>query len=239
MAMNDLATLRSALHDPPPVDLGTPDIGQIMATGRRIRRRRRVFGAATVCGVLAMAVLAAGLWAQRGAPAPRPDAAGQPDAPPQSVAADTPSPGSRAVPVGAVIPTGVTDGDGERVFFVKFLDDAGRSDALVIAAGRRDRAGRIVVDAVTGEITGMDRTPGFRAVLKATPVDGRSVPTFGCFVGPAARIVGTTARGRVEANLAYWSQDSRVVIFWFDLADVRPGTNVKAITAFDRKGKPF
>jgi hypothetical protein len=64
-----------------------------------------------------------------------------------------------------------------------------------------------------------------------------AVPTFGYFVGPAARIIGTVDGRQVDATVARWSLDKQVVIFWFDPASLAPGKRLDGIVAHDGAGR--
>ncbi|WP_240944465.1 hypothetical protein [Micromonospora thermarum] len=63
------------------------------------------------------------------------------------------------------------------------------------------------------------------------------MPTFGYFVGPAKRIVGTVDGRQATARLAQWSRDPQVVIFWFDPQQLAPGTPLDGIVAHDARGR--
>jgi hypothetical protein len=106
-----------------------------------------------------------------------------------------------------------------------------------VMAGRRGPSEEVIGDVLANVLRGgSDRSPGFHAVTDAQLVDDRPVPMFGYFVGPAAQIVTRTGTGRVTAHLAAWSEDHRVLIFWFDLADVPPHSSVDGISALDGSG---
>jgi hypothetical protein len=63
------------------------------------------------------------------------------------------------------------------------------------------------------------------------------VSTYGYFVGPAKRIVGDHRGRKVNACLAPWSEDPRVVIFWFHPDDLRLGVRFDGILAYDSAGR--
>ncbi|MGV9982220.1 hypothetical protein ACWDUH_31635 [Micromonospora wenchangensis] len=107
-------------------------------------------------------------------------------------------------------------------------------------AGRRTPAGELTNDIVINDVQGSDRRPGFHEIGydDTTPSDDRPpVPTFGYFVGPATRIVGTAGGRQVDARLARWSTDPELVVFWFDPVDLTPGVRLDGIVARDRSGR--
>jgi hypothetical protein len=220
--MNDLDTLRAALRAPAS-DPGTVDLDTIMAAGRRMRRRRRLLGAGAVAGITAAAVLFAGAWTVR-----QPD----PDLPGVAVTVGRTAPVTGNPPVGAVIQAG-----GDRVFYFVAVDQPLLPKTHIgVVAGRQDPAGGITAGVMTNEFRGADRSPGFHALSLAMGIDSGPVPAFGYFVGPAAQIIAVAGGRRVLAHQAQWSEDPRVVVFWFDLADLPIGTQPSALVALDRAG---
>jgi hypothetical protein len=142
-------------------------------------------------------------------------------------------------PLGTVIPAGKASNTEERVFYAVAVNDPALPGVhFGVMAGRRGPSGEVIGDVLANELRGgSDRSPGFHAVTDAQRVGDRPVPMFGYFVGPAAQIVTRTGTGRVTAHLAAWSEDHRVLIFWFDLADVPPYSSVDGISALDGSGR--
>jgi hypothetical protein len=220
------------------------DIADIMRRGRRLRRRRRA-GVGIAAAVVVIAVTA-GVDAVATRPGPPDLPAGEPVA---TASAATPPPSPTAAPapteapprpLGTVVDSGIRYGTDERVFFVVPVDVPELPRVKIgLAAGRRAPGGRLTSDFLVNDVSGSDRRPGFHEIgydQQRVPTD-TSVPTFGYFVGPAARIVGTVDGRQVEAKLARWSEDPQVVIFWFDPETLTPGTPLDGITARDPQGR--
>ncbi len=216
------------------------DIADIMRRGRRLRRRRRI-GAGVVAAVATIAV-AVGVDAVATRPGPPDLPAGNPVA---TASADTPPPTPTAAPapteappqpLGTVVGSGIRYGADERVFFMVPVDVPQLPRVTIgLVAGRRAPGGRLTSDFLVNDVSGSDRRPGFHEIgydQQRVPADA-SIPTFGYFVGPAARILGTVDGRQVEAELARWSEDPQVVIFWFDPRTLTPGTPLDGITARD------
>lgn len=123
--------------------------------------------------------------------------------------------------------SGIRYGADERVFFMVPVDVPQLPRVTIgLVAGRRAPGGRLTSDFLVNDVSGSDRRPGFHEIgydQQRVPTDA-SIPTFGYFVGPAARIVGTVDGRQVEARLVRWSEDPDVVIFWFDPTTLTPGT---------------
>jgi hypothetical protein len=140
-----------------------------------------------------------------------------------------------------VVDAGIWYGVDQRVYYVVAVDLPEAPGVRIgLMAGRRTPAGELTDDIVVNDVRGSDRRPGFHEIGydEATPSAARpSVPTFGYFVGPASRIVGTVDGRQVEARLARWSTDPELVIFWFDPADLTPGVRLDGIVARDRSGR--
>jgi hypothetical protein len=220
--MNDLETLRVALHAPTP-DPGTVDLERIMAEGRRVRRRRRLLGAGTVAGLLVAAVLGSVAWTVR---PPQP----LPERPAVTVGQTVSVQGEP--PLGDIIAAG-----GDRVFYFVAIDDPQLPRThFGLLAGHRDAAGTVHGDVMSNEVDRLDRSAGFHGVTTAMGVEDVDVPAFGYFVGPVARIVGVVDGRRIAARQAAWSENPRVVVFWFDLADVPLGSSPSRLAAYDRDG---
>ncbi|MEU1966029.1 hypothetical protein ABZ541_18590 [Micromonospora sediminicola] len=241
--MNEVEELRRVLRATERTDRTGPDLADIMRRGRRLRRRRRVAGtSAAAVAVLAVVLGAADVVTRTGPPPPAPTrpAAPVPAATPSPEA--TPGPTTAPVrPVGAVVDSGLRYGTQERVFYFVPVDVPRVPGVTVgLVAGRRLPAGELVSDYLVNDVAGSDRRPGFHEIgydqQRRVPAD-LPLPTFGYFVGPAARIVGTVDGRQVDARLSRWSEDQRVVIFWFDPASLAPGTPLDGIVARDARGR--
>jgi hypothetical protein len=127
--------------------------------------------------------------------------------------------------LGDVIPSGF----GDLVFYgVKVQEPRLPQTTFGIMAGARDASGLKDL-VIANETAGSDKAPGFHAVTGGLNVDGHDVPSFGYYVGPAAKITGSTGL----AHQARWSADPKVVVFWF-----APGTpDPEHLKAFDAAGK--
>jgi hypothetical protein len=235
--MNDLDDFRSALRQPPSEPFAEPDLGRIMADGARIRRRRRVLTTTGGLAAAAAVVLVVVFAVQVRPPAPAPVA--QPPAPPAPTSL-TPPPPAAPLPLkalGDVVGTGITTPVGEIVIFAKAIDDPqvlpGVHFGLV--AGFRSGAGLEPVLA-TNEFTGSDRSFGFHATDGGEILQDQTIPVFGYFAGAAAKIT-TTVHGRtIQANLANWTEDPNVVIFWFSPTDVPDSASLTPLIAYDKNG---
>jgi hypothetical protein len=180
--------------------------------------RKRLVIAGTVvaaCGALAMSGV---LTSANAAPA-------APTAPVALAAAPVSPPTREAAPehevLGEVIPSGL----GDLVFYgVKLQEPRLPKTTFGIMAGTR--AGKDLV--IANETSGSDKAPGFHAVTGGLNADGHDVPTFGYYVGPAAKI--TSSAG--VAHQARWSADPNVVVFWFDLGAPDPAR----LKAYDAAG---
>ncbi|MFD0787139.1 hypothetical protein ACFQZ8_24835, partial [Micromonospora azadirachtae] len=159
-------------------------------------------------------------------------------------AATTGSPGrSRPKPVGAVLSSGIRYGAEERVFYVVGVDVPKLPKVTIgLMAGRRNAAGELTSDVLINDVAGRDRHTGFHEIGYDQQGDRPvhpPVPTFGYFVGPAARITGTVDGRQVSATLARWSEDPRMVIFWFNPKALAPGVRLDGIVAHDSRGNPL
>ena len=235
------------------------DLAAVMRDGRRLRTRRRVVGvgAATVVVGLAVVVAVVTVDGRPGAPppvaiAPAPPAVSPtfPGTPaptasreksPPAAGRDTLPPttaGETASPVGAVVDSGVRHGVDERVFYVVRVTVPGQPRVSIgLAAGRRAPDGTVTTDILVNDVEGNDRSPGFHQIGYDESGSAASVPTFGYFVGPAHQIIGTVDGRKVSARLSPWSADKKVVIFWFDPAELRPGDRLDGIIAHDSAGR--
>jgi hypothetical protein len=139
-------------------------------------------------------------------------------------------------PYGAVIGTGIQTKSGELVFYgvhvhVKQLPGT----TFGIMGGYRDDAGHLSGVVETNETSGSDVSAGFHAI--EAPING--IPEFGYYAGPAAKITGTVGGQTIQASLAHWSVNPKVVIFWFSATDDPNGQDVTSLAAFNAQGKPL
>ncbi|WP_371408854.1 hypothetical protein OG423_31105 [Micromonospora zamorensis] len=250
--MSELERLRQAMRDTerPATSL---DLAAVMREGRRLRIRRRVAGAgaATLAAGLAAAVAVVAVGTSPGGPPtperPPPVAVAPPPAgaspsasawleptPPPTVTRDVPPP----KPLGQVIDSEVRHGADQRVYYFVGVSVPGEPKVSVgLAAGRRAPDGMLTTDILVNDVDGADRSPGFHQIGYDERSSTVPVPTFGYFVGPAQRIVGTVGARQVDARLARWSEDKQVLIFWFDPAELTPGQRLDGITARDANGR--
>ncbi|MER7444983.1 hypothetical protein [Micromonospora avicenniae] len=254
--MNEAERLREAMLATERADDDLLDLAAVMREGRRLRRRRRVAGTGAAALVLAVAVAVPVALTSADPEPQRPadPAAGAHTATPTT--APTPGPTTTAAPtattgsgrstpkpVGTVLFSGIRYGVEERVFYVVGVDVPKAPQVKIgLVAGRRDAAGELTPDVLINDVVGRDRHAGFHEIGYDQQGDRRvhpPVPTFGYFVGPAARIIGTVDGREVSATLARWSEDSRVVIFWFDPTVLAPGIRLDGIVARDKRGKPL
>ncbi|WP_236791439.1 hypothetical protein [Amycolatopsis sp. GM8] len=238
--MTDLEQLRAALREQPGEGYPAPDVARIIARGTRLRRRRQVLQGSAVAAVVAVIAVVAGLATQLREPAP-PVAAGAPPvtAPPPMVPASTPPPGPDKQPLGAVVPTGIADAQGERVLYFVPADIPGLPDVhFGLMAGHRAPSGDLTGQLLANVTSGSDLTPGFR-VLYGNAGLNPATPVFGYYVGPAAKIT-TTVRGQtMRARQAAWSQDPKVVAFWFTLDEVPSSDLMTPPRAYAADGSPL
>ncbi|MBE1499459.1 hypothetical protein H4696_006559 [Amycolatopsis lexingtonensis] len=232
--MNDLDDFRAALRQPPDEPFAEPDLAAIMAGGTRLRRRRRVLTSAAGIAAAAVVVLVVGFAIQVRQPAPAPVA--QPPAP--VVTTPTPAPSTAAEqPVGDVIGTGIKTARGEIVFFARAVDLPELPDThFGLVAGFR--SGETLESVLmTNEFRGSDRSFGFHATDGGELSGDEVIPVFGYFAGQVARITTTVHGKTVDANLAKWTADPNVVIFWFDPAAVPNSAVLTPLIAYDAAGK--
>ncbi|WP_206784052.1 hypothetical protein [Amycolatopsis sp. MtRt-6] len=230
--MNDLEDFRAALRQPPDEPFAEPDLAKIMAGGARLRRRRRVLTGTAGVAAAAAVVLVVVFAVQLRQPAPAPVA--QPPSPVLSTTSPAPA---TEQPIGDVVGTGIRNPAGEVVIYARAVDVPevpGVSFGLV-AGFRSGTSLRPVL--ATNEYRGSDRSFGFHATDGGEVVQNQVIPVFGYFAGPAARITSTVHGRTVEAQLARWTADPNVVIFWFH-PDVVPNSAVLSpLTAYDADGK--
>ncbi|SDX18636.1 hypothetical protein SAMN05421504_102590 [Amycolatopsis xylanica] len=131
-------------------------------------------------------------------------------------------------PVGDVISTGIKDAKGEIVFYAVAVNEPSLPNThFGIMQGHRTADGKVTADIVTNEFSGSDKAPGFHGVTVGNNTGGGN-PAFGYYAGPAAKIIAKGA----QAHTAKWSEDSDIVVFWFDKV-----TEPSGLKAFDAAGK--
>ncbi|WP_328446356.1 hypothetical protein [Amycolatopsis sp. NBC_00438] len=235
--MNDLDDFRAALRQPPAEPFAEPDLSRIMAEGTRLRRRRRVLtttgGLAAAAVVVLVVVFALQLRQPSPAPVARPPAPTAASSVPPPTTADTPPP----EPLGEVVGTGIRTAAGEIVIFAKAVDDPQLFPDIHFGLVAGFRSGENLEPVLaTNEFRGSDRSFGFHATDGGEVLNDQTIPVFGYFAGQAASIT-TTVRGKtVQANLAKWSKDPNVVIFWFDPVAVPDSASLTPLIAYDSKG---
>ncbi|MBQ1015269.1 hypothetical protein KBX53_30935 [Micromonospora sp. M51] len=251
--MSELERLRHAMRATERPDTGL-DLSAVMREGRRLRTRRRVAaaGAATLATGLAAAVVAVAVGVSGpGDPTPTeplppaavapptvadsPSAQKSPDrTPPPTLASDTPL----AKPLGQLVDSGVRHGSERRMYYFVPVSVPGVPKVSIgLAAGRQTTGGSLTTDLLVNDVEGSDRSAGFHQIGYDEGSAAAPVPTFGYFVGPAKRIIGTVDGRQVDARVTRWSLDSQVVIVWFDPAHLTPGERLHGIIARDGGGR--
>ncbi len=247
--MTDLEALRSALREEPAEKFAAPDLGAIMAKGKRIRRRRLLAtGAGGVAATVVTVLVIVGAVALREPPRqpqvlPPAASASSPSSLPSSsslpASAATAAPYPQAQPLGDVLPLGVKGEDGrEMVLYVTAFDEpAVPNIQFGLHIAYRNGDGTFDGLYTTNESRGSDRSFGFHATGGGLLVRGAFVPVIGYFSGPAVRITSTVRGKPVEAKTAVWSEDPGVVIFWFDGSQVESSNVLTPLAAYDAKGQ--
>lgn len=239
--MNGVDEIRRAMRATERPDRPSLDLTAIMRDGRRLRRRRRLAG--TGAAALSVVVVAVGVavGVQQTRPEPQPERRGVPaaTAPAAGPTASTEEPAPR--PLGGVVDTGIRYGADERVLYFVPVEVPQLPEVRIgLVSGRRTADGQLISDFMANDVEGSDRRRGFHQIGRdqsGSRPDRAPVPTFGYFVGPATRIVGTADGRQIAARLARWSEDPRVVIFWFDPAQLAPGVELDGIVARDAQGR--
>jgi hypothetical protein len=187
-------------------------------------------GAAVACaGVLVAANVA--FAGDRGSAAGAPAAAAPPASPTPGA---TPGATQSDRPVGTVVDTGLKAKAGTWVFYlIKIKEPQIPKTHFGLMLGRRLPGGKLTADVVTNETSGSDLAKGFHAGEGSMAVDGGNTPTFGYFVGPAAKITAKSHGRTVTAGLAISSEYPSVRVYWF-----APGVSgITGVTAYDAAGK--
>ncbi|MFI5612432.1 hypothetical protein [Amycolatopsis sp. NPDC051903] len=244
--MTDLDKLRAALREPPAQPFAAPDLGRIIADGKRIRRRRRLAtGAGATAAVAAVVgiVFGAAFLRTTGEPAPtRLPAAAAPSASASAAPSSTPTstylppPKVLTQPEGDVITTGTKTREGELVFYAYHFAEPSLPDVHfgIMAATRSGKTLRPLY--ASNEVRGSDRSFGFHTTAGGLTINDAFVPVFGYFSGPAARITSTVRGKPVDAHVARWSQDPSVVVFWFDQSTVPSAAQLTPLVAYAANG---
>ena len=138
---------------------------------------------------------------------------------------------------GRVISTGIKDSGGELVFYgVRIHTQQLPGVTFGIMAGLRDSAGGLTPEVETNETQGSASSAGFHAVEAASSVGSPAVavPEFGYYAGPAATITAREGGRQVQAHLARWSANPRIVLFWFTPSST--GGTPQNLTAYSPAG---
>ncbi|MEV2237166.1 hypothetical protein [Micromonospora sp. NPDC049891] len=242
--MNEVERLRAAMRATEPDRWESLDLDAVMRQGRSLRRRRRA--AAGGAAVLSVTLVVVGVTAGVrfvSPPGQLPPPAPAVTAPPTSAPVTSPPAHDTEsrTPIGEVVSSGIRYGTEERVFYLVPVDLPAVPEVTIgLVAGRRLADGTLIADYLVNDVEGSDRRPGFHEIgYESSPAAPTyaPVPTFGYFVGPADRIIGTVDGRRVTARLARWSVDTDVVIFWFDPQTVKPGRRLDGIVARDVRGR--
>lgn len=238
--MNEIGRLQEAMRATEQTSPDRFDVDLIMRKGRRLRHRRWAVRSGVVAlSVAAVVGLIVGLLPGRGpfeqGTQPEPAASATAPTPEVQKPENAPTLAPRT-PIGEVVATGIRYGDDERVFhFVSISLPQAPDVTIGLAAARRAPDGSLTVDYLLNDFEGSDRGPGFHQIgydPSGELLPAVSVPTFGYFVGPATRIVGTIGDSQVTARLAPWSEDPAVVVFWFDPQSLTPGKRLDGIAAY-------
>ena len=198
-----------------------------------------VAGAAVACaGVLVAANVA---FAGGTAPVARVEVgapAAQVGAGAPAARATTPAPtGSSdvlSVALGRVIDTGLDAKTGKWVFYLVTIDEKQiPKTRFGLMLGRRLPSGKLTADVVTNETSGSALAKGFHAGEASMTIDGGTTPTFGYYVGPAAKITAKAHGRTITAAQAVSSAYPSVRVYWF-----APGVSgITGLAAYDKAGK--
>jgi hypothetical protein len=156
---------------------------------------------------------------------------------PAPTPAPTPSadgPSTPAQALGTVIDTGLKAKTGDWVFYLVAIKEPQLPKThFGLMLGRRLPDGTLTADVVTNETSGSDLAKGFHAGQGSMAVDGGTTPTFGYYVGPAAKITAKAHGKTVTAGQAISSKYPGVRVYWF-----APGVSgITGVTAYDTAGR--
>ncbi|HWS33682.1 MAG TPA: hypothetical protein VN408_13190 [Actinoplanes sp.] len=247
--MTHLDELKDAMHSPPDFLPAPLDLQQVMTSGGRLRRRRRfaVAGASalTVAALLIGGSQLAGVGGRADSNPVAAPSAPLPSAGDSSKPEPVPSAGNSSAPgiIGTIVETGRQAEDRRWILYMETSDPHHLDRSLTLILGRTTTG---FIDDFDPEITASDPgdgrlAPGFHAVRGGLQLAGRSTPTFGYYVGDAARITARdSATGRtVEAERAPWSSyggETEAQIFWFDFTEGQTPARFTDISAYDAAG---
>ncbi|GAA1615474.1 hypothetical protein [Actinoplanes couchii] len=235
--MTQLDDLKDAMHSPPDFRPAPLDLQHVMAAGGSIRRRRRLaVGGASALAVVALLVGGSQL-VNLGVPLRQVPVAG-----PSAL----PSTGNSSAPgvVGTIVETG-QKADGRRWILYTETSDPNRLErslTLILGTTVKGTFDDFRPEIVSTDPPGADRlSPGFHAVRAGRLLGDRTTPTFGYYVGDAAKITArdTGTGATVAAKRAPWTafdEESNTQIFWFDFPPGSPPATLTDITAYDAKG---
>ena len=107
-----------------------------------------------------------------------------------------------------------------------------------IMAGLRDASGALTPEVEANETSGSGTAAGFHAVQSPSSVGSPAVaiPEFGYYSGPAVTITGRRGGQLVHADLARWSVNPGIVVFWFSRQAGAGGTALTGLAAYDAAG---
>ncbi|GIF23283.1 hypothetical protein Ate02nite_60130 [Paractinoplanes tereljensis] len=218
------------------------NLDAIMTAGGRLRRRRRLTVAAGAAAV-AIAVVAGLTTLVR----PTPQFGPSPAAPTTASAAPSVSVSAKSQklnsmngyhgPIGTVIDTGlVNDKDQEKwtIFGVRSAQSSG-SRATGLCLGTQNTLGDLTESLTLDDVVATP--PGFHDIQAAMSLEGGvKQPAFGYYAGTPARITVSAAGRTVDAQLARWSEDANITVFWFPVTAVKPDETIKNPKAYDIAG---
>jgi hypothetical protein len=141
-------------------------------------------------------------------------------------------------PLGDVIETGLKDGEGRPyvIFGVTGLMVNDSSD-FGFAIGVRKPGNVITEDLTISEYEGSAIAPGFHPMAGQQVLSDDSVqPAFGYYVGAPAKITVRELDRVIGAQLARWSHNPAITVFWFDPANVRDDGDWTDLGAYDGAG---
>lgn len=235
--MTDLESLRSALREPPSESFSAPDLAKIMADGGRIRRRRRLAtGGGVAAAVVAVVVVIFGAGELgRSGTVSTPAAAPTLSVAVPSATSEFPVP--KHTQLGTLVDTGISSSQGELMIYgVKIDGSVAPGVTFGMMAGVRDATGSVTDVYLGNQTSGSDVAPGFHSLNGTLNAAGTFIPTFGYYVGPAAKITTTVHGQTVQAHLAQWSENSAVKILWFAQQDVPDSNLMTPPKAYDAAG---